>query len=232
MKKYRIMAAVFAVLTGLFVFLFLISVRNSADKGTIGVVVAAVQIDKKTQLTAQMLKIQQMPAEAVHPDAARSLQAAVGKITDSTLEKGEQILVGKLVKQGTNTGGLAYRIPEGMRAFTIQVDTYSGVGGALRTGDKVDVIAEFDMAQKQSVDKVPTAIMLLQNKEILATSADSGSANSGSKSAYTSITLALSGDDALKLELTVTSGRYRFILRPPLEKGESSYQPRTIQSLQ
>ena len=228
LKKYRIMALCFAALTGLFVFLFLSSVRQSESGKTVGVVVAAKQVGKMTLLSSDMLEIRQIPADAVHPDAARSIRSVAGKITEGGLEQGEQILLGKLLTSGSQSGGLAYQIPEGLRAFTVSVDSYSGVGGYLKPGDRVDVIAELDLAKPQSVDKVPTVFMLLQNKEILAT----GSAGAGgSKASYDSVTLAVSAEESLRLELAMTSGKVRFTLRPPLDKGVYPYQHITADSL-
>jgi pilus assembly protein CpaB len=227
-KKYKIMALVFAVLTGISIFLFFSAVEKSSQKDYVDVVVAAKEVDKRTALTAGMLTLEKMPAEAVHPDAARNIESVVGLITDGSLEKGEVILESKLLKTGNETGGLAYLVPEGMRAMTIPVDSVTGVAGLLKIGDKVDILAEFDLQKPQSVDKVPTSIMLLQDVEILATGSD---ASGGAGGTYTTVTLAVKSQDALKLNLAATSGKLRLTLRPPLDKGSYDYPPQTPDSL-
>jgi len=54
------------------------------------------------------------------------------------MEKDEAILAVKVTKPGEDAG-VASRLSQGMRAFTIRVDVASGVSGFLRPGDRVDV---------------------------------------------------------------------------------------------
>lgn len=228
MKKYKIMALIFAVLTGLTSFLFLSSLQKNSQKDYIDVVVTTKQIAKQTTLTADMLRLQKIPVEAVHPDAARNINTVVGKITDGMLERGEAVLQSKLILSGGKTGGFSYRIPDGMRAITIKVDSVSGAGGLIKTGDHVDILAEFDLQKAGSVDKVPTSMMLLQNIEVLATGTDSSQSTTGM---YTTVTLAVKSNDMLKLNLAITSGKIRLTLRPPLDKGTYQYSAQTPDSL-
>lgn len=229
MKKYKIMALVFAVLTGLATLLFFGSLQNSVHKDYISVVVTTKYITKQTKLTAEMLELKKLPAEAVHPDAARSISAVTGKITDGVLEKGETVLVSKLVASGGNTGNFSYRIPDGMRAVTIRVDAVTGTGGLIKAGDRVDILVEVEQQTAGNVDKTPTSTMLLQNIEVLATGADSGQNSGGS---YTTVTLSVSrNDDLLKLNLAAIAGKMRLTLRSPLDKGTYTYHAQTIQDL-
>lgn len=222
------MAAVFAVLTGLAVLLFFNSVRESGQKGYIQIVVAARQIDARTKLTSDMFKTVKVPAQAVLPDAARNTSQAEGLVTGGVIENGEPILLSKLLRQGSDSGGITMMIPDGMRAVTVQVDSVTGVGGQLKEGDMVDVMAEFDLQKKQSVDKVPTSVMLLQNIEILSTGAD---ASAGKTGAYSTVTLAVSPQDALKINLASVSGKLSLSLRSPLDKNTGKYTPQTTDGL-
>lgn len=54
------------------------------------------------------------------------------------MEKHEPILALKVTEPGADAG-LNTRLERGMRAFTIRVDSTSGVSGLLRPGDRVDV---------------------------------------------------------------------------------------------
>ncbi|MCA8868847.1 MAG: Flp pilus assembly protein CpaB [Rhodobacteraceae bacterium] len=54
------------------------------------------------------------------------------------MEKDEAILAVKVTEPGADAG-VASRLSEGMRAFTIRVDVATGVSGFLRPGDSVDV---------------------------------------------------------------------------------------------
>lgn len=228
MKKYKIMALIFAGITGIFVFVFFASLQNSSQKNYVSVVVASKQVGKSTVLTADMLTIQKLPAQAVHADAARQISDVTGRITDGSLEKGEQVLVSKLLKSGSTTAGFSYQVPSGMRAVTILVDPVTGVGGLLRKSDRVDVLAEFDVQKPQGGDKIATSYMLLQNIEVLATGTDP---SSSSKGGYTTVTLSVAPDDSVKLNLAATSGKVRLSLRPQTDKSTGTYSPKTAASL-
>lgn len=232
MKKYRIMAAIFAVLTGIFIFLFLNSVRGASRGSYVDVVVASRQIGGQTTLNADMLEIRQIPAEAVLPDAARQIKSAEGLVTEQGLEKGEVVLVSKLLKAGSHAGGLSGRIPAGARAVTIQVDTYAGVGGSLKAGDNVDVLAEMDIMSQKSAEKEPTSILLLENIAVLATGTETSSGTAGgAKSAYGSVTLAVTPEQSLKLNLAAVSGKIRLSLRPPADASVPTPAPVTPDDL-
>ena len=60
------------------------------------------------------------------------------RIVLRAMEKDEAIMAVKVTQPGEDAG-VASRLGQGMRAFTIRVDVASGVSGFLRPGDSVDV---------------------------------------------------------------------------------------------
>ncbi|MDR3644959.1 MAG: Flp pilus assembly protein CpaB [Clostridia bacterium] len=227
MKKIQIFAAVFALLAGISVYMFLGTLHGSTQKGYVDVVVAAGQIDSRSVLTAQMLTIQKIPAEAAHADAARSVREVLGMVTQGEIEKGEQVLVGTLMKTGqsNSSGSLAYMIPTGKRAVTVAVDDVSGVAGFLASGDYVDVIAMMDLtknsaaATSSQAANLPTSFQLFQNILVLAV----GSSTSASQnSTYTNVTLALTPQQAVRINLVTNSGKLRLSLRSPIDRSSST----------
>ncbi|HEY9037359.1 MAG TPA: Flp pilus assembly protein CpaB [Roseovarius sp.] len=54
------------------------------------------------------------------------------------MEQNETVMATKVTEPGENAG-ITTQLARGMRAFTIQVDSVSGVSGFLRPGDRVDV---------------------------------------------------------------------------------------------
>jgi pilus assembly protein CpaB len=222
-KKIQLLAIMFAVITGVCVYVFLNSLQQSSVKDYVNVVVAVRHIDTKTQLTAEMLAIKKIPAEAVLQQSAHNIGEVVGFITQNSIEADEPLLTSHLVKTGEQGGGLSYMIPEGCRAITILVDNVAGVSGHLITGDRVDVLTEMDITHPPSTDKISTSIMVLQNIEILAT----GSATVSGTGAYDSVTFAVTPDQSIKLNLADTSGKIRLTLRPPLDKKIYDIKPQT-----
>jgi pilus assembly protein CpaB len=121
---------------------------------TAPVIVAASSIPARTLVTPDMIRVQQLPLEAVHPNALRSPNDVIGKIVKTPLTADEQVLSTKLFLQ-RDESGLAFMVPDGMRAVSVGFNEVIGSGGLLLPGDHVDVIGVFDIKQSQA--PTPTA---------------------------------------------------------------------------
>jgi pilus assembly protein CpaB len=66
-----------------------------------------------------------------------TLTDVIGKIAAVSIEPQEQILWAKLTTKETGSSGLAVSIPDGKRAFTIEVTDITGVAGNIMPGDSV-----------------------------------------------------------------------------------------------
>jgi pilus assembly protein CpaB len=94
------------------------------------------------------------------------LQALVGAIVREPIFAGEPITSKKIVRSG-DTGYLAVRLPQGMRAVSIPVTIDSGAGGFIEPGDRVDVMtAHADTSKGGS--GVMVAETVLANVQVLA----------------------------------------------------------------
>ncbi len=86
----------------------------------------------------------EFPNDAVPENAFTSMEELYGGEDSAprqivrTMEPGEVILQTKVTKFGQDAG-VASRLSEGMRAFTINVNVSTGVSGFLQPGDRVDV---------------------------------------------------------------------------------------------
>ncbi len=108
------------------------------------VVVATQAIDPRAVITPDMVRVQQLPAEAVHPQALRATDEVVGKVARIAMVPDEQVLSTKLFLQRGDSG-LALMVPDGMRAVSVSVNEVIGSGGMILPGDHVDVIGIFQM---------------------------------------------------------------------------------------
>ena len=106
------------------------------------VLVAAKDISRGTTIDYDILAFKTVPVNFVQPGALSSREAAVGKTALTTIMAGEQILRTKLAIPGTGLT-LAVKTPPGKRAFTIGLEATSAVGGMIRPGDHVDILAIF-----------------------------------------------------------------------------------------
>src|SRR5262249_41374690 len=85
-----------------------------------------------------------MPAAAIHPSAFRSAADAIGKVARVAVTRDEQLLSTKVYLQNADSG-LAFMVPDGMRAVAVGVSEQIGSGGMIVPGDHVDVIGVFEM---------------------------------------------------------------------------------------
>lgn len=105
----------------------------------------------------RLVEPQQVPLSAVVPGALISEAALQGKVTTIPILKGQQVLQTQL--GAPEEQSLSFRIKHGMRAITLPIDRYNAVGGAIREGDRVDVIATFEAEDFQQI-QLPAAAVL------------------------------------------------------------------------
>ncbi len=226
MKKIYAFALIFAIIAGIAVFSFAKQVEKTSEENLTDVVVAVKSIPQRTLITADMLEVRKLPSTAVNPKAVTALSYAIGKVSNSSIEVDEQVLVSNVSEKSIDTGGLSYNIPAGKRAFSIEVDDKSGVAGYIKKGDHVDVVAALMIAKNNTATttKESKTVLLLQNIEVLVTS--TATLNSDGKSkGYTIITLAVTPEEALKLFYAQVNGRFNVILRPNSETNLNNTQP-------
>ena len=228
MKKVGIIAAIFAIICGIALYLYLGSVERRVAEARVkqqepvemaDVVIAAERIPPYTAITEEMLRLESYPAEYVNKQTAKSFDEVIGLKADGTIAEGEIILVSKLGTSEELGASLSYDVPDGMRAMTIDMGVSAGVGGYLTKGDLIDLMlfmstgaseddedtntdkktgsslvteAGVDFPTQQSITTV-----VLEAANILALGDVSFTAEGSG--VYSSITLALSPADCLKL---------------------------------
>jgi pilus assembly protein CpaB len=235
MKKVKLIALLAAAATGLLLYFYLSRAAKPPEIETTSVVRAAVDIARNTVVTADMLQAVSIPTDAVLPDTLRKTADAVGKVTNSEVLAGEQLLSRRLVDAVTDQegGSLSYAVSSGMRAVTIAVTETSGLYGLVKPGNHVDIAvlceAEFDTKglseAGQAIDQKTTKMtsqILLQNVEVLAV--DGTMDQAGAKELYKTVTVQLSPDDALRLELAQSVGTVSLLLRSPIDASSAETQ--------
>ena len=228
MKKTRLIAMIIAALV--FMFMMINPMENKKDKipeeDLREVVVAKVDIDAQTKLSNDMVEIKKVHKELIPENAITTVESVVGKATMVPMFAGDIFIPNKIKEIGSAEAGLAMVIPEGMRAITIYVEQDTGVAGLIKVGNRVDIISvlgdeieENEDGNKNNRDtsKEERAILLLQNKEVLAIDKSISTVSNENKddtSIYLTITLAVTPEEALKLSLSQVIGRSnRAVLR-------------------
>jgi Flp pilus assembly protein CpaB len=176
------LAAVFGLLSAMLMFAFLSSRggSSSANKaltdagGAQSAVVISQDIPQGTVITSGMLTVESLPKSAILEGSITDAKAVVGKVATAPLYKGQQLVDRQFTTfVGQNT--LAYKVPEGMRAVSLQVPHEAWiVGGLPQPGDHADFLAITTLTRTDPLtgqDK-PDVVsdIVAQNIEILAVS--------------------------------------------------------------
>jgi pilus assembly protein CpaB len=197
------------------------------------VIVAAADIPVRTQVQPPMLAVKQVPADARHPKAFTSLEQVNGKVTNLPISTGEQVLSTKFFERKEDSG-LAFRVPPGKRALSVNVQEVVTVSGLVLPGDFVDVIVLFPGTGAEQ----DMASVVLQDVEVLAIAQSlHGPATEPQRSgplpgqsepakpaaqpnpAARTATLAVTPEQAQRLVLAETKGSIRLALRAVEDHG-------------
>ena len=233
MKKVVLFALIAALCAGVLLYFYLgkLESQKQVKIEYDTVIVAAVDIPAYTPITSEMLTIKQIPQGYAHPLAARTLEEAVGFVTERDIVAGEELLPSKLKQFGETDSGLSYVVPEGMRAVTVAVDEVAGVAGFLQRGDYVDVIAyttaTFESAEatapaegetqtEAQQQTLSTTLVAAQNVYVAAVGTSLSGVTTtidGEQIMYSSVTLILTPEDAMRVIQGARTGAIVLTLR-------------------
>ena len=134
-----------------------------ASSNTVSVVVAKQDAEPGTSLGKDDLSVARVPADLAPDHVFSDPAQLVGRVVTTQLLKGQTIVDTLLAPAGTGQG-LQALIPPGMRAVTIEVNQFSGVGGMLEPGCKVDLVSVInDPKTHESISRT-----ILQNIKVTA----------------------------------------------------------------
>jgi Flp pilus assembly protein CpaB len=121
------------------------------------VLVAAADIPARTTGEAivanNLVERKVIVVSAVAPGALTTESQLQGQILTVSVAKGQQLVESQLGVPEEQS--LSYRVKTGMRAISIAVDRRNAVGGAIKEGDRVDVIATFEAGEFGDVQMIP-----------------------------------------------------------------------------
>lgn len=179
------------------------------------VVVAAVDIPADTLILAEMVTTAEVPSEAVHPQAVRSLTDAIGKISQYPIAPQEAVLTSRLKDRSSEADKLSYALPSGFRAITVSVDSTTGVAGYLTQGDRVDLVVS------KVIDNI--SISRFQAEDLLVIRLGDKRSDQ-SQTIYQNVTLAATPEQILQINHAIHNGRISFVLRPITDKGPNNVE--------
>lgn len=178
------------------------------------VVVAKSAVPQHTRITAEMLAVESIPEDAVHPEAFKNIEEVAGSISRTEIIKGEQLLSARVAVEGE--AGFSYRIPEKWRAVSLPANEVSGVSGFISPGDRVDVLVTY--SDQEINDGVTITYTVIQNALILAAGEDTRKSEREEARLVSAITLAVTPRQAEVLAYALQKGYFYFALRSPLDE--------------
>jgi pilus assembly protein CpaB len=140
---------------------------------SVPVAIAARQLKRGTTVSADMLRIVEMPAAYAPPGALRRVEEGVGRTLVSDVAAREPVTRTRL--GSSREGPLASLVPAGMRAMDVPVT--AGLA-AIRPGDRVDVLATFGGGQPHT-ETVGTGLEVIGTSEGGSSTSPSSSSTEG-----------------------------------------------------
>jgi pilus assembly protein CpaB len=196
------------------------------------VVVAAVDLPRGALLTSTQLKEREIPKEQVPPRALTKMEDALNRAVMTPMFKDEPLHDGRLAPKGSR-GSMASVTKSGMRAFTIQTHTHSaGVAGFVMPGDRVDVLLTMTSDAGDASGGASTTT-LLQNVEVMAVdqAIEAPALNKVDLAQMRSVTLHVTPDQALVLDLGQSKGMLHLSLRNSEDGRDARTRPATLADL-
>lgn len=134
MRRVPVLAAAAGVLAGLLIYLYL----GSLDGPEVSVVLAARDLPAGSRLGPEDVRVVTMPGRAVHGRAVDPT-AVVDRYLLVDVVADQMLLEPHLAPTGS-PGPVSVRLREGHAAFFLPLSLSRGLGGAVRPGDRIDVV--------------------------------------------------------------------------------------------
>ncbi len=183
----------------------------------VSVVVANVALPRGAVVQPGAFAKREIPAEYVSSGAISPEQFAdyVGRKLVAPLRGGEAVLA---VHLEVPDEAFSATLENGNRALTTEVDEINSISGMLRPTDRIDLMAT---AKGSGNNASEVTFPLLSNVEVLATgqvtrpTKEENGQGEGREQTFTTITLAVSPQDAQRIIVAKSSGKLTAVLRNP-----------------
>jgi Flp pilus assembly protein CpaB len=206
-----IAAAIAAVIAAILVFAAIHAARNdsTAGSGPVSVLVANQLIPKgsagQTVAEQHYVRVARVGEGALVSGAVTDVSQIRDKVASQDIYPGQQVSVNAF---GGTASGLGDKLSADQRAVALPLDSARGMIGDVETGDRVDVIAGFNVQSASGgtrpvMKPIATDILVLK-----AATKASGTDPSGN------VTLRASAQEATELAFAADNGKLWIVLRP------------------
>ena len=176
-------------------------------------------VDIAKTITAEMVKLEEWPADRVPEGAIEQLEEVVGLAPIQRLYPGEVIRKEKLVSEDM-AAGRSRLIPEGYRVKAIKVQSDSAVGNIITPGDHVDILVYLRKSPNVPQATVKTVLEDVRVFAVNASTEKSVDADGQVINAKT-VSLLLKPDQVQTMLLATQLGSISLSLRHPDDETET-----------
>ncbi len=167
------------------------------------IVVAAQDIPAYTWIDASMLRVQRVPAAAVHPQSLPDPDLIRGQYATRNILSEEAVLSGILVNPGSQAAGMPWQLEPGQRAMAVPCPPGRGAGGTIAPGHLVDLVH----FRESSIHGPAAGRLLLTGVKVLDVRNSSGSPwRPGSGDSPSTAVLAVAPNQAEILAYAMSTG--------------------------
>lgn len=214
-----------AAFGALLLLMYLAQYRNSVDESgePITVLIAKSLIEKGTPGdivgVKGLFQTTDAPRDQLQEGAITDPSALRGRLATNDVYPGEQLTTSDF--SASTSGALGTQIAGNQRAIAVPVDSAHGMVGQLRTGDRIDVLAGFNVTTGAGGGR-PVVKVLTQNVLVLEAPkrAVAGAANAAN------VVLRTTYAEAAEIAWAVDNGKIWVVLRP--RAGAPVKRPRVI----
>lgn len=208
--------------------------RLAGDQQTIETVVAKTDLPAGSVVGHDTMAVRQMPVRFLPGTAVRAAQFddVAGMQLTADMVAGQALVTTNI---GQLRPGFSDRVGHGVRAMTVAVDEVNSVSGMLAPGDRIDLLFSTRPPRTDGQAATEVTAPLMQDLLILATGQlterQQVEGQPGHNRAFTSITVAVTPEQAQRLVLAQRSGRLTALLRNPTDRREQRAGPMDVYKL-
>lgn len=172
------------------------------------VIVASRDIPEGSTIDRIALSTVQWPVQTAPMGAYSSMDSVAGRVTRVAVFQGEAIVPGRLAPVGSGPG-LELKIPPGQRAMAVRINDVAGISGLLQPNSRVDVLVTIreDNSERQ------VAKLFMSNMLVLSVGTEVQRDNQGKPINATTVTLAVTPEEAERLAIAMNTGAIQLVLR-------------------
>lgn len=223
MLKMKTMIIIALLLSGTATFGIYRYIQSAKIKGEdpsrdfLSVVVAKTDLPMGSEIRQADLAVVEWPQKCIPKGVFADPSSVVGRVIKTDICAGEAFFESKLAPNGS-MGGFSSIIPIGMRALTVSVNSYSGVGGFILPNTHVDVLVTVPSYTKKEESRTK---IILEDIKVLAVDQTFERKGDDPVTVQT-VTLLVTPEQAEKLVLASTEGKLQLSLRNTADRSVKS----------